>query len=372
MENEEARWRDFGALVAKLTRGEDLTREEARDCWRQICEEEQTDLQQGGFIGALKAKGETPEEVAGTFEALYEHDTLKVSVDTPEPLIDNCGTGADTLKTFNISTGAAILGAACGLYVVRHAARAISSNCGAIDVVEALGVNVEQAPDVPKQSIEKAGICAWNAFLPTVHPKTLARVLSQIRWGSAINLVGPLLNPTMPTYKVMGVPTQEMIDIEVRTLRELGFKRAFVMHGLADDIPDKGMDEVSTLGPTHVAELSEEGEITTCTIAPADFGIERAKYEDVASTPDVNEGALKLLRVLTGKDQGACRDIVCLNAAPLLYVMGKAKDLRQGLDMARAAIDDGRAVAKLRDWVTWQNHKPEDGLPTLDKLLQQI
>ncbi|MBT6147566.1 MAG: anthranilate phosphoribosyltransferase, partial [Gemmatimonadetes bacterium] len=93
MDNEETRWRDFGALVVKLTRGEDLTREEARECWRQICEEEQSDLQQGGFIGALKAKGETPEEVAGTFEALYEYDTVKVKVDTPEPLIDNCGTG---------------------------------------------------------------------------------------------------------------------------------------------------------------------------------------------------------------------------------------------------------------------------------------
>ena len=372
MENEEARWRDFGALVARLTHGESLSREEARECWRQVCEEEQSDLQQGGFIGALKAKGETPEEVAGTFEALYEHDTLKVEVDTPEPLIDNCGTGADTLKTFNISSGAAIVSAACGLYVVRHAARAISSNCGAIDVVEALGVNVESAPDVPKQSIEKAGICAWNAFLPTVHPKTLARVLSQIRFGSAINLVGPLLNPTMPAYKVMGVPAPDMIDIEVRTLREIGFKRAFVMHGLDDDTPDKGMDEVSTLGPTHIAELSEDGEIETRIINPADFGIERARYEDVASSRDVQEGALVLLRVLTGKDQGAPRDIVCLNAAPLLYVMGKAKDLHEGLEMARQAIDDGRAVAKLRDWVTWQNHKPEDGLPTLDKMLEQI
>ena len=149
MENEEARWRDFGAMVARLTRGESLSRDEAKECWRQVCEEEQTDLQQGGFIGALKAKGETPEEVAGTFEALYEYDTLKVQVTTPEPLIDNCGTGADTLKTFNISTGAAIVASACGLYVVRHAARAISSNCGAIDVVEAFGVNVESAPDVP-------------------------------------------------------------------------------------------------------------------------------------------------------------------------------------------------------------------------------
>src|SRR5882672_6654738 len=242
MEPNEERARQFGSVIARLLAGENLTRAEARECWRQICEEEQSDLQQGAFIAALNAKKETPEEVAGTFESLYEFDTVKVKLDTSQPLIDNCGTGADTLKTINISTAAAVIAAACGVHVVRHAARAISSNCGSIDVIEALGVNVETAPALPKQSIEKAGICAWNAFLPTVHPKTLGRVLSQIRFGSTINIVGPLLNPTMPAYKVMGVPNVDMIDIEVRTLRELGFQRAFVMHGLEEG-SGKGMDE---------------------------------------------------------------------------------------------------------------------------------
>ncbi|MEW5801451.1 MAG: anthranilate phosphoribosyltransferase [bacterium] len=371
METKEDRWRKFGAIVVRLTRGENITREEARECWRQICEEEQSDLQQGGFIGALKSKPETPEEVAGTFEALYEHDTLKVQVNTPEPLIDNCGTGADTLKTMNISTGAAIVSSSLGLYVVRHAARAISSNCGAIDVIEALGVNVESTPDIPKKSIENAGICAWNAFLPTVHPKTLARVLSQIRFGSAINLVGPLLNPTMPTFKVMGVPTLEMIEIEIKTLRELGFRRAFVMHGL-DDESGKGMDELSTLGTTHVAELSEDGSIENYTLTPEDFDLKRARFEDVASSRDVQKDALALLRVLAGKDTGPRLDIVCLNAAPLLYITDKAKDLKTGLTMAREAVADGRALNKLRDWVTWQNEKPEDGLPKLEEMISRL
>ena len=369
MESQEDRWRDFGAIVVRLTQGKNITREEARECWRQVCEEEQSDLQQGAFIGALKAKPETPEEVAGTFEALYEHDTVKVKVDTPEPLIDNCGTGADTLKTFNISSGAAIVASACGLFVVRHAARAISSNCGAIDVVEALGVNVESAPELPKQSIEKAGICAWNAFLPSVHPKTLARVLSQIRFGSAINLVGPLLNPTMPTYKVMGVPNLDMIDIEAQTLREIGFKRAFIMHGL-DDKSQKGMDEVSTLGTTHVAELKEDGTIEKYTIVPEDFGIKPAQFDEVASSRDVQNDSLMLLRVIMGKDEGPRSDIVCLNAAPLLYVMGKAKDLKEGVDMAREAIENGSALEKLRSWVTWQNENPEDGLSILEQKIQ--
>ena len=371
MENKEDRWRKFGAIVVRLTHGENISREEARECWRQICEEEQSDLQQGAFIGALKAKPETPEEVAGAFEALYEYDTLKVEVKTPEPLIDNCGTGADTLKTLNISTGAAVVSASLGLYVVRHAARAISSNCGAIDVIEALGVNVESAPEIPKKSIENAGICAWNAFLPKVHPKTLARVLSQIRFGSTINLVGPLLNPTRPTYKVMGVPNLPMVEIEAKTLLAIGFKRAFVMHGLEEE-SQKGMDEISILGPTHVAELGEDGSITNYTLSPEQFGIRRARFEDIASSRDVRRDALALLRVLAGKDTGPRCDIVCLNAAPLLYITGKAKTLEQGLQMARGAVASGKALAKLRDWVTWQNEKPEDGLPVLGEMLGQI
>ncbi len=371
MESKEDRWRRFGAIVVKLTHGENISREEARDCWRQICEEEQSDLQQGAFIGALKAKPETPDEVAGAFDALYEYDTLKVKVQTPEPLIDNCGTGADSLKTLNISTGAAIIGASLGLYVVRHAARAISSNCGAIDVIEALGVNVESAPEVPKKSIENAGIGAWNAFLPKVHPKTLARVLSQIRFGSTINLVGPLLNPTQPTLKVMGVPNRDMIDIEAKTLLALGFKRGFLMHGL-DDESKKGMDEISTLGTTYVAEFREDRAIKNYTLTPEEFGIKRPRFEEIASSREVMRDALALLRVLAGKDTGPRCDIVCLNAAPLLYIYGKATTLKEGLRMAREAVASGKALAKLRDWVTWQNEKPEDGLPTLEKMLGQL
>ena len=370
MRSREESLRNFGAIVDRLLRGENITRAEARDCWRQICEEEQPDLQQGAFIAALKAKPETPEEVAGTFEALYEHDTIKVKVETPEPLIDNCGTGADTLKTFNISTGAAIIAAACGLYVVRHAARAISSNCGAVDVVEALGVNVESAPELPKQSIERAGICVWNAFLRSVHPKTLPRLLSQHRFGSTINLVGPLLNPSMPRYKVMGVPSVAAAALEVQILKELGFERAFVMHGL-DEATGKGMDELSTMGPTHVAELFPGGHIESYVITPAEVGLRRGRFEELASSRDVQQDAFALLRVIAGKDNGPRSDIVCLNAAPLLHVMGKARDLRDGLDMARQAVADGSALMKLRAWVSSQNERPEDGLQVLERMLEQ-
>jgi anthranilate phosphoribosyltransferase len=186
--------------------------------------EEQSDLQQG-FHGAC-CQVETPEEV-GTFDA-REYDTLKVEVKTPA-LIDNCGTSADGLRPEHQYGGSRHLrfGPVCAGMPLGDL-----FNCGAIDVIEALGVNVGRCWLPKKSSLEKAGICAWNAFLPKVHPKTLARVLSQIRFGSTINLVGPLLNPTRPAYKVMGVPNQPMIEVEAKTLQALGFKRAFVMHGL--------------------------------------------------------------------------------------------------------------------------------------------
>ena len=368
LDGNEKRLRDFGAVIAGLIRGDSISRDDARDCWRQICEEMQPDLQQGAFMAALSAKGETPEEIAGTFEALYDLDTTKVAVDVDGPLIDNCGTGADTLKTFNISTAAAIVAASCGLNVVRHAARAISSNCGAIDVVEALGVDVEGGIDIPRQSIEKAGIGAWNAFLPAIHPKTLGRVLSQVRFGSTINIVGPLLNPTMPEYKVMGVPNTAMVDIEARTLRELGIKRAFVMYG-REEGSTRGMDELSTVGPSEFAELQHNGQIVHGTLAPEDFGMKTIAYDQIASSRDVERDAVVMLRVILGKDEGARTDIVCLNTAPLLYVMGKAATLAEGVAMARHAIANGDAFSKLRDWVTWQNVDPQAGTARLERMV---
>jgi len=368
--SEEERLRQFGAIVERLIHKQDISRAEAKECWCQICMEEQPDLQQGAFIAALNAKPETLEEVAGTFDALFEYDTVKLAIDTPEPFIDNAGTGGDTLKTFNISTAAAIVGAACGLYVVRHCGRAATSNCGAVDVAEALGVGVECPPAVAKASVEQAGICVLPPT-PALHPKTLWRLASQIRFRSTINLVAPLFSPVQPSYKVMGVNSVDAVDLEARLLRELGFKRGFVVHGL-DAAGERGMDELSTLGPSHIAELHPDGNIVRSVVTPEEIGLPRAQYEDVASSRDVHQEALKLLRVIANADHGPRQDIVCLNAAPLLYVMDRAADLRDGVAMAHAAIEDGRALAKLREWVTWQNATPETGLRTLDRMLAQL
>ena len=371
MTPDEARLRDFGAIVERLMRKESISRAEAKECWRQICHGEQPALQQGAFIAALAAKPETLDEIAGTFDALYEYDTTKVAIDPPEPFIDNAGTGGDTLKTFNISTAAAIVAAACGLYVVRHCSRAISSNCGAVDVVEALGVDVECGPEFPKQSIERIGICAWNGFVPWLRPKFMRRMPAEIRFGTTINFVGPLLTPTMPSYKVIGVKSLESVDFQPLLLRELGFKRAFVMFGL-DDESGRGIDELSTLGPSHIAELRPDGSIARSVVTPEELGLARARYRDIASTREVEREALTLLRVVAGEDRGPREDIVCLNAAPLLYVMGRTDGLAEGVELARAAIRDGRALQKMRDWARVQNPAPETGLARLDHMLARI
>ncbi len=195
----EERQRQFGAIVGRLIRDEDISRAEAKECWRQICLDEQPALQQGAFIAALAAKPETLDEIAGTFDALYEYDTTKVEIDTPEPFVDNAGTGGDALKTFNISTAAAIVAAACGVYVVRHSSRAASSNCGAIDVIEALGVDVECGPEFPKQSIERVGICAWNGFAPWLRPNFMRRFPAEIRFGNTIITSAATLRRCRPT-----------------------------------------------------------------------------------------------------------------------------------------------------------------------------
>ncbi|MEA2053312.1 MAG: anthranilate phosphoribosyltransferase, partial [Euryarchaeota archaeon] len=150
--------RDFGTKISDLIREEDVTREEVRAMFRQVLLNEQPDLQQGAFLAALTAKGETPEEIAGIWDAIYELDTVPVTPTVPQPLVENCGTGMDALKTFNISTAAAIVAAADGVYMTKHGARAISSNCGAIDILESVGIDVECDTELVKRSIEKAGI----------------------------------------------------------------------------------------------------------------------------------------------------------------------------------------------------------------------
>ncbi|MCE5297070.1 MAG: anthranilate phosphoribosyltransferase [Euryarchaeota archaeon] len=343
----------FGSKVDALIKGHDLTRAEAKDLFLEVLLNKQPDLQQGAFLAAMTAKGATPEELAGSWEAIYDIDTVKVRPEVSGPLVDNCGTGMDTIKTFNISTAASIVAAADGIFMAKHGARAITSKCGTVDVVEALGVDVECDVSVVKRSIENAGIGMFNGTSGKVHPQALGRILSQIRFGTVLNMAGSLANPALPTYGVRGVYSLEMLMPVAQTMKEIGYRRAYVVHGM-DAQERRGLDELSTLGPTHVAELTEDGNIETFAISYEGLGIDQADEKVIMCKLNREAEAIEQVRVLSGEDHGSRRDIVCFNAAPIMYITGHASSLEEGYHKACDLIDSGKALKKLTGWVAQQ------------------
>jgi anthranilate phosphoribosyltransferase len=367
----EDKMKDFGIKITGIIRGRDLTRSEACEMFRQMLINEQPDLQQGAFLAAMTAKGPIPGEIAGIWEAIYEYDTVKVTPAVSQPLVENCGTGMDALNTFNISTAASIVAVANGgICMAKHGARAITSRCGAVDILEAVGVDVECEVEIVKRSIEKAGIGIFNGMSPKIHPQ-LARILSQIRFGTFLNIAASLANPALPRYAVRGVYSKHLVEPVAMMMREIGYRRAFVVHGVNED-GTKGMDEVSTIGETIVAELHEKGEITTYTVTPEEFGIQRADERALLPASNIKEEALCFLGLLSSVEQGPKADIVCLNAAPILYIMGKARDLSEGVEMAKRTLESGKAILKLREWTREQNSDAEQDENKLDCLLKEI
>ncbi|HUV25382.1 MAG TPA: anthranilate phosphoribosyltransferase [Methanomassiliicoccales archaeon] len=366
----EQKLKQFGIKVDALLKGKDLTREETTEMFREVLLDEQPDLQQGAFLAAITAKRVTPEELAGAWEAIYEFDTVKVKPQVDGPLVDNCGTGMDALKTFNISTAASLIAAADGVILAKHGARAITSRCGVVDILEELGVDVDCDIEIVKRSIESAGIGIFNGNSPKVHPTALFRILSKIRFGTILNIAGSLANPAAPTYGVRGVYSIELINPVIETMKEIGYQRAIVFHGLNKD-GTLGMDEVSTLGQTKVVELSPDGKIQSYDLHPKDFGIERSREEDLLCSFEKSEEALQFIKILGGHTRGSRRDIVCLNAAPILYMMGRSKSWEDGFYRANELIDSGVVIDKLKDWVRAQNTVPERGEQKLDELIKR-
>ena len=362
--------RYFGSKVDALLKGQNLTRSEAYDLFKQILQNEQPDLQQGAFLAAITAKGATGQEIAGIWEAIYEIDTVKVRPDVNGPLVENCGTGMDSIKTFNISTAASIVAAADGIKMAKHGARAITSKCGAVDILETLGIDVECNIDLVKRSIERAGIGIFNGMSGKVHPCALYRILSQIRFGTILNIAGSLANPALPDYGVRGVYSREMVLPIAMAMREIGYRRAFVVHGRSRD-NSRGMDELSTLGSSFVAELTEDGEIREFTISANDLDVKSGDESSILYQADKKAEAIKLLRVLSGVDNSPRREIVCLNAAPLLYITGHATNLREGMEKASSIIDSGKPIIRLKAWVGEQNSNPEAKLEKFEDLLAQ-
>lgn len=364
--------KNFGNFINRLIAGEDLTREETRNLFNEILLDEQPELHQGAFLAAITAKGPSPKEIAGAWQAIYELDTVKVSPNIEKPLVDNCGTGMDSFKTFNISTGSSIVAAAGGVCLARHGARAITSHCGTVDLCEAIGVDVECSALTVKESIESVGLGLFNGMSPGVHPQALFRILSRMCFGSILNIAASLANPANPRYGVRGVYAREMVYPVVETMKEIGFERAMVFHGSSGNGVG-GMDELSPVCESFVAELNPDGNVVNYILHPEAVGLKNNfKLEEIAGGHDPHQEALRLLKVLTGKDKGALYETVCLNAAPIFLVADDVGNLKEGVEKSRAVIDSGFALEKLRQWVQSQNIDPEAGEKRFQSLLEEL
>lgn len=361
--------KDYGQVITGLINKQDLDRDTAKDMFMEILTNRQTDMQQGAFLAALSAKGETPAEVAASFEAIYEVDTKKVSPVTDGPVVENCGTGMDSFKTFNISTAAAVVAAAAGIPMAKHGSRALTSVCGTVDVLEAMGVDMDCDVDLVKQSIEKAGIGLFNGTSPKVHPMALGRILSQISFGSVLNISASLASPVLPEYAVRGVYSKDMLSFVPQIMKEIGYRRALVIYG---EVGDQCIDEASTLGTTWVAELCPDGTVKEYSFSPADLGITPGDPDELRTLDSVDASALCLTRILLGRDTPTRTDAVALNAGLVLYLMDKAPTIREGYQKSLELIHDGRAWAKMEDWVRTQNRDPEAGLARLKALQERV
>lgn len=330
----------------------------------------QPDAHQGAFLAAITAKGPTPDEIAGGWEAIYELDTFKVSPEVSGGLFENCGTGMDGVETFNISTAASIVAAAGDVPMAKHGARAITSRCGTVDILEVFGVEVEAEPSIVKRSIERAGIGIFNGMSPKVHPVGLGRILSKIRFGTILNIAGSLANPAMPRYGLRGVYSKDLVMPIAEAMREIGYSRAMVVFGLASD-GWRGMDEVSPSGKTFVAEIKEDDRIDTFELSPRDFGAEPVDERLLSPREDRIEEATELLRVLSGMERGPREMAVCINSAPVLTMAGKAEDLLEGFSISKEIIRSGSALKKLGEWVSIQNSDPLAGAERFDLLVER-
>jgi anthranilate phosphoribosyltransferase len=338
----------FATLLEKLQRHEDLTLEESASAMGLIMDGQAAPAQIAGLLVGLRLKGERPAEIVGFARAMRQRSVPLAQ--RVANVFDTCGTGGDGAGTFNVSTLAALVVAACEVPVAKHGNRSVSSQCGSADVFEALGVNITASATVVERCLSEAGVAFF--FAPTFHPSM--RHASQVRRDlgirTAFNLLGPLTNPAGATRQLVGVPRPELTELVARALGLLGSERAWVVHG-AD-----GLDEISTTGYTKVSEW-RNGVVRTFHVHPADFGLPKA------TAADLRGGAAKqnadIARRVLGGERSPARDIVLLNAGASLFIAGTAKSVADGIGLAAGAIDTGAAADRLARLVGVSQSQPE-------------
>ncbi len=326
----------FKQVLAAIAKGEVLSRDAAREAFSLILAGEATPAQLGAFLMGLRLRGETPDELIGAAQALRG---AMLRVEAPPGAIDIVGTGGDGADTYNISTLAAIVVAACGVPVAKHGGKAASSRSGASDVLAELGVRVGVAPQSAAECLRLAGICFMAA--PTHHPalRCAAPVRAELGLRTIFNLLGPMCNPAGVKRQLLGVYAREWLAPMAAAMRELGSEKVWLLHG------SDGLDEATTTGSTLVVAL-DHGAIREFEIVPEDAGLPRAD-PGALKGGDPAQNARALREVLAGA-RNAYRDVAVLNAAAALLVAGRAQDLKEGAALASAAIESGAAAEKLR------------------------
>jgi len=333
--------------IARLVDGHNLSRDEARTVMGEIMAGEATPAQIGGFLAALRAKGETADEIAGCAEAMREH-VVPVHPKRND-LVDTAGTGGDGSSTLNISTAAAIVAAAAGAGVAKHGNRAVSSASGSADVLEALGFRLELQPDRIADSIDELGFGFMFAQLHHPAMRHAAPVRRELATRTVFNILGPLTNPAGARAQVIGVYAPELVRTVAEVVAQLGADRAFVVHGYA------GIDELSPAGPNQVCEVVG-GTILDRTVDAAELGLQRCDPAELRGGSPADNA--HIIRDVFAGARGGQRDAILLNAAGAIAAAGHAADLSEGLGLAADAVDSGAAAARLDDLAGFTHGTP--------------
>lgn len=336
--------------IVKIVNKEDLSYDEAYTVMNEIMSGKTTPTQNSAFLAALSTKStraETISEIAGCAAAMRDH---AVKLETGMDLFEIVGTGGDNSQSFNISTTSALVAAAGGMKVAKHGNRAASSKCGTADCLEALGVNIEQSPDRCIELLNEVGMCFFFAQKYHTSMKYVGAIRKELGFRTVFNILGPLTNPGSPKMQLLGVYDEYLVEPLAQVLINLGIRRGMVVYG-----QDK-LDEISLSAPTTVCEF-KDGWFKSYTIKPEDFGFNScSKQELVGGTPQ--ENAAITLNILQGKEKGAKRNTVLLNAGAALYIGGKADSFNNGVQLAAQLIDSGRALATLEKFIE-VSHRPE-------------
>ena len=331
----------FKESLGKLTRGEDLGSADVIEFVENMRDDMIDDVQIAGFLVGLVMKGPTVDEVAAIARAMRDN-CVQISPNVTGNLTDMCGTGGG-LTTINVSSANALLTAAAGVPVAKHGSRSISASSGSANVFEALGIKVELTPEQGKQLIEDVGISFLYA--PSFHPLMLKVFFPEQALGIKtifFTIIGPLINPAGAPHHLMGVYQPHLVDLVAEVVTQLPMKHVIVAHGL------DGLDEVSILGPTKIAEV-KDGQITKYEVTPEDFGFKRATFEDIkGGDPQFNAGVIR--DIFEGREDGPRRDFLVLNSGFTLYVVGMAASPEEGMKLAQENINSGAASRKLSEF----------------------